>query len=49
VIKVQDSADFGASFDGGSGVGQSRIWFDELIPDSLMPSEPKGTHPMLFG
>ena len=38
MIKVQDSTDFRASFDGGSGVGQPFVWFDELIPDPLMRS-----------
>ena len=38
MIKVQNSADFRVSFDGGSGVGQSLVWCDELIADSLMRS-----------
>ena len=38
MIKIQNSADFRASFDGGSGIGQSLVGFDELITDSLMRS-----------
>ena len=38
MIKVQDSTDFRASFDRGSGVGQSLIWLDEPVADSLVRS-----------